>query len=288
MNTIYAVIVTYNPDDELISSIKALKDQVNDIIIVDNGSDNISFLNSLKESYKIKILFNSSNLGIAKALNQGVKYSLSQGADWILTLDQDSICTNNMIETMLNSYYALSIKDQERIALIAPKYIEKKYIDSYNIIKSESIYEFLVITSGNLIKKSTFSNIGFFKEDLFIDFVDHEFCLRINTKGYKILLVCNAILLHSLGDSKKLTFLSKALTITNHSYIRRYYITRNRFYLWKEYKTLFPNWVKEDKHRFINELIKILIFEDNKFNKLKMIKKGIKDYSNNVVGKINL
>ena len=45
-----------------------------------------------------------------------------------------------------------------------------------------------------------------------------------------------------------------------------------------DYRTKYDEWIKKDKIRFISEFAKIIIFEDDKLNKIKMIKKGISDY----------
>lgn len=62
-------------------------------------------------------------------------------------------------------------------------------------------------------------------------------------------------------------------------------MSRNRHYIWDKYKEDFPAWVLTDKRRFITENLKIILFEDRKIEKFKYIKKGIKDYKNNIFGK---
>jgi rhamnosyltransferase len=43
-----------------------------------------------------------------------------------------------------------------------------------------------VITSGSFIPISIFNDVGFMREELFIDFVDIDWCLRARAKGYEI------------------------------------------------------------------------------------------------------
>lgn len=145
-----------------------------------------------------------------------------------------------------------------------------------------------VITSGNLIKADLIRNIGFFNDNLFIDYVDYDFCCRIIENDLFIMKVNNAILIHNLGDTMRKKFLWKDVEYTNHSYIRRYYISRNRFYVWNKYKHIAPNFIYNDKKESLEEIIKILLFENNKILKLKMIIKGYIDFKNNIYGKLNL
>ena len=98
-------------------------------------------------------------------------------------------------------------------------------------------------------------------------------------------LVNNAILIHNLGESIKKSVLGLKITPTNHSPLRRYYMSRNRRYIWDKYKEDFPEWILIDKRRFITENLKIILFENNKIEKFKYIKKGINDYKNNIFGK---
>src|SRR4030095_6760554 len=93
-NHVCAVMVTYNGGAIVARSTKAIVEQVDHLIIVDNCSDE----NTLKRiediqrdlNPKVTMILNEQNRGIAAALNQGVKAALSKGFEWILTLDQDS------------------------------------------------------------------------------------------------------------------------------------------------------------------------------------------------------
>ena len=138
-----------------------------------------------------------------------------------------------------------------------------------------------LLFSRNVVRKKFIK----FYEKLFIDLVDHDFCLNLNKKGYKILQVNSSVLVHNLGESEKKKVLGVTMIPTNHSALRRYYMSRNRHYIWDKYKEDFPKWVLTDKRRFITENLKIILFEDNKIEKFKYIKMGIRDYKNNIFGK---
>lgn len=92
---------------------------------------------------------------------------------------------------------------------------------------------------------------------------------------------------HKIGNSEQHRFLFKKCICTNHNPIRRYYITRNRLYVWKEYFYVDKTWILRDIISFIGEMIKIVLWENKKLLKFKMIKKGIYDYKNNIYGKLS-
>lgn len=287
MKNVVAVIVTYNVESNFLSRIDTLKDKVNEIIVVDNGSNNetLRMLDSIKDEI---VLFKlNENKGIAYALNRGIEYAINKGYQWILTLDHDSIVEDSMISNMLETYEGIDSETKEKIVMITPVHIEEKNYSNEEVIKDNS-WEYVLteITSGSLTKASYYKE-NLYDEDLFIDLVDHDFCLNINKQGYKIIQVKSAVLIHNLGDSIKKKILGIAVTPTNHSSVRRYYMSRNRFYIWNKYKNEFPQWISKDKKRFVSELVKVILFEEKKSEKIKMTIRGIKDFKNGKVGKIN-
>lgn len=290
MNSVSAVIITYNVENDFKNRINKLKGKVNEIIVVDNGSkaETISMLKELEK--EITIIYLEKNKGIAYALNKGIKYSIEKGYDWILTLDHDSIVTDDMIKNMLKCYEGFDQELKEKVAMLVPVHVEEKEYENNNIINNEEVASKLYtevlteITSGALTKSSIYKNVGLYDEKLFIDLVDHDYCLALNKKGFKVIQVNSGVLIHNLGDSIKKSILGLKMIPTNHSPLRRYYMSRNRHYIWDKYKQDFPGWVLTDKRRFITENLKIILFENNKIEKLKYIREGIRDYKNNIFG----
>lgn len=290
MNSVSAVIITYNVENDFKNRINKLKGKVNEIIVVDNGSkaETISMLKELEK--EITIIYLEKNKGIAYALNKGIKYSIEKGYDWILTLDHDSIVTDDMIKNMLKCYEGFDQELKEKVAMLVPVHVEEKEYENNNIINNEEVASKLYtevlteITSGALTKGSIYKNVGLYDEKLFIDLVDHDYCLALNKKGFKVIQVNSGVLIHNLGDSIKKSILGLKMIPTNHSPLRRYYMSRNRHYIWDKYKQDFPGWVLTDKRRFITENLKIILFENNKIEKLKYIREGIRDYKNNIFG----
>lgn len=288
MCKVAAIIVSYNPDSNLFDSINLLLNQVEKVIIVDNGSKEkyIKYIKSINED-KIEIILNKENLGVATALNIGVRKALENGYEWILTMDQDSKASPDMVKKMFNVYNSINREERKDILSIFPNFVDER-IQSIEENSNMNSYEYVDadITSGNLLRKEVFEKVGFFDDSLFIDLVDTDFCMRLNEKGIKMIKIRDAVLYHSLGESKTIKGILGSFNTSNHSALRRYYMTRNRFYIWEKYKGLNSFTLNRDKKLFKKEFVKIILGEKDKVNKIKMVLRGYKDYKKGIKGKL--
>lgn len=284
---IAAVVVAYNPDVGIFKNINAIAKQVDKVIIVDNAS-NTQSINLLKqiENDMVEVVYNNENLGIATALNIGVKL-LEKKYSWIVTMDQDSVADSNMIENMLYIWRKLPETEREETLSLFPNFIDSKVMNSEELLDGQ-LYEYVdaEITSGNMLNVEAFSRIGYFDESLFIDMVDTDFCMRLVEKNIKMIKVKNAILYHSLGQAERVKKGFLAFNTTNHSPLRRYYMTRNRLYTWKKYKHLASFTLQRDKKLFWKEIAKIILGEKQKLEKIKMMIYGYIHYKKGVRGKM--
>lgn len=283
-----AVIVSYNIGEKIYKCYDSIKNQVDCTIIVDNGSNEstVNELKKIEKNIKTKVIYLSNNKGIAIALNEGIKEAINLGYTWVITLDNDSKATENMVSIMKEAYDNLGEDDKKQIVSLAPRYIQEG--EYFKTLKEYGIsYESLVITSGNLVKTSIFEEIGFFNEEYFIDYVDNEFCLRILEANKKIIQVKEAVLEHNLGDLKIKKIFGKTIKSTNHSAIRRYYLTRNSMDVYYRYKKLNVRHINNTKRVLLKFIIQILLVEDEKFNKVKHMYWGYKDYKNRKFGEFN-
>lgn len=270
-----AGIVLYNPEVErLHENINGIINQVEALILIDNGSDNIKEIeNKYNDTEKIYIKKLGDNLGIAKALNEMVLKAEELGAKWILTLDQDSVCQPGIIEcyekyTNLPKVGMMSCKMTDRNYSLGEENVEQEYVEIEQCI-----------TSGCYMKISAAKEVGMFDEKMFIDYVDFDMCSSFAEHGYKIILCNFNGLLHELGQGEIRRFFLKKIVLTNHSPIRRYYYMRNVIYYVKKHKKSISRkrkWTKLYGSIFY-DLASIIIYEDNKKEKLKQCIRGIKD-----------
>src|SRR5258708_591371 len=124
MKKLAAIIVTYNPTQDLENHLNELYAQFDQIILVDNASKSEIRNSIIKQiqirGEKLKTVLNNNNCGVATALNQGFAIAIDLGYDHIIALDQDSIPASGMVEEMMRVCRITSSR-QNKIAIIAPK-----------------------------------------------------------------------------------------------------------------------------------------------------------------------
>jgi rhamnosyltransferase len=272
---IAGIVVLYNPDENIIDNIKSYLDNIEVLYVVDNSTEKrIGIINTIKSLNKIIYIDNNGNKGIANALNVGANLAIRAGYEWLLTMDQDStFISGDSVDRM---YRAALIYN--RVAIISP--LHTNAVDNSLEDRSEFSIVCTTMTSGNLLNLKAFQEIGGFRDDYFIDYVDHEFCLRARLFGF-IIVRCNLVILkHNLGDIKK----HRLGLTTNHLPIRRYYITRNRLYTMHMYRHFDPSFFWGEMYAIFAEAIKIILYERQKFEKLLMIYRGYRDFKKGITG----
>jgi len=278
-NNVCAIIIAFNDYISLNRCIKSLLGKVSYICVVDNSTYTDKLTYNKEEIIYIK---NTTNIGLGGALNIGIKKALKLKIDWVLLLDQDSIIEDNMINNMINSF---ENSNDENIGQIVPVVYDKNtstYLPSLSFSKfslkkiykpKKNTFIDFQITSGSLIKKEVFNNIGYKDEHFFIDYIDFDYCFRLRTFGYKILLSKDALMFHSLGEKST----KAGVSFIQHSSERIFYQVRNRLILMKRFKKNFPFFIVNESKNMILKFFKIIILEDEKKQKLINYFKGLID-----------
>lgn len=267
--SISAGIVLFNPDIErLKKNVQAIIEQVDKIYLQDNGSSNFLQVKKLfAGNKKIEIMENPNNRGIAWALNRLCNISTKEGFSWILTLDQDSVCPSDII---LKYQKYLEMGD-----MLCPRIIDRNAGEISKINSQEYEYVNKCITSGSLLRLKTWNEIGGFDENMFIDGVDFEFCYRAIINNKKIIQINSVCLYHEIGNIKIHHFVGLKVIVKNHSPFRKYYIARNIIYIQRKRKShigIIKALMQEVKLLGI-----VILYEEQKKDKIKMIIKGTKD-----------
>lgn len=236
-----SIVITFNPDESLFPKVfDSLINQVDELCIIDNGSNNNCFINTFSnDNKKCKLFELNENMGIAFATNKGLSYFKEKNFDYVVVSDQDSVFPNNYIkelkvniEKFKNEYsniaaFCPTFYDENRKA-ISPIY---KWNNNY-MYKTDMVDDttevFQAIASGLCINIKLLDLVGLMNEDLFIDWVDFEWCWKVQYNKKKIICCKNLQITHKLGDYSK-GFGKR--NVSMHSYVRNYYITRNAFYL---------------------------------------------------------
>lgn len=277
MSDVCAVIVTYRPNPTVLKNVVAVRPQVQALVMVDNGSpeESLAPFEEASRELDFKLIRNRENLGIAAALNSGVQWARSNGFGWVALFDQDSTVTDGFIEAMLRTYEAHP--QRNRVAVVTSSQIERGIGRIRFIPRHKDGGPLTAITSGSLLPVCIFGDCGWFEEDLFIDCVDNEYCLRARTRGYTIADCDQTVLLVNVGCSEEHYVFGKRLLATHHSARRRYYMTRNRLVVAARYWRRQPLWCYYALRAIILETFTILLYEEQRWKKLVNTGRGIGD-----------
>lgn len=277
------VVVLYNPAQDVLDNIRSYLSQVGVLFVVDNTeTPDPEFVRQLADMTCVNYVWSGGNLGIAPALNTGARLAMERGYVYLLTMDQDSRAVPGMVSTLLQEMQG---HDSARMGIAAPLYFTKPGDTSGEGGTCRKVL--YVMTSGNLLSLQVYQAVGGFREDLFIDFVDVEYCLRLNQSGYSVLQVPGTHLDHRVGDLVGVGFFRPLFSITSHSPLRMYYKTRNRFFVTDLYRRQFPAFWWRDKLRFCLEICRLILFEPDKRAKVAMLMRGWLDYRRGKYGKFD-
>lgn len=276
-------VILYHPELASIDYIKSYIDYLDKLFIVDNGQGEAVY-KPLQEVYDYIEVLNYDNMGIAKPLNDVLQ--LCQGKyDFLLTMDQDSYFDVGVFDKYVGQIQNF---DWDKTLSIAPCVVD--YDESVKDVGLKFQETARVITSGNIVHIKNAHAIGGYDEKLFIDEVDFEICYRAARNGLKVYEYESGIYLrHCLGNNLEKTVLFKKRSSLNHGAIRKYYMFRNRLYVYDKYKDMDEKFFyKHCIRRNFRDIRKILLVEEDKWNKLKHCWRAYQDYKAGRMGKIGL
>lgn len=242
---VMAVVVAYQPDftalDELLRS---LSRQVAHTYLVDNSAhDDLRVQEWLGSTTRkdVSLVRLGSNRGVATALNAGIRASRSAGATHILLSDQDSEPAPDMVSGLLTAVRSLG--GEARIAAVGPVFINRRtgvthpfqhpvpgrvfYKHVLPAPESPIVETLTLITSGCLISVAALDDVGEMRDDLFIDYVDTEWCHRARHRGWRLYGTCLAKMTHDMGDAALHVWFFGWRHETAYSPERVYYRVRN-------------------------------------------------------------
>jgi len=265
-----SIVVTFFPDVIASNNIHEISRQSNFVVVVDNTpTETPDNLVNLPEN--VLLIRLEKNYGIAHALNVGMEEMINRNFNYTITFDQDSAIEKNYVKNIME-YFLCNDSVSHPILIVSPQYNLEGVKNSNRVI--ENHYLASTMTSGNLVIINRLLSIGLFESDYFIDYVDHEICLRARKYGYYIALAKGVYLNHSLGRAEQKKLLLKWATITHHASFRRYYMSRNRIRVYRAYFSFDKSWVLKDIWSIPLEATTILLYEDNKWQKINSMLRG--------------
>ena len=295
---ICAIIVTYNPDDFSLQTIRSIVEEAAHIVILDNhsGESSLQKLRPL-ESDKVTLVENAENTGIAGGLNLGIQAAAKKGYQWFLLFDQDTKIFPATIPALIDAYASCCSELGPKLGFLGSNY-------HLHLVKQDEIFDGnvpfcqgklwstgkLILTSGTLIHWKNFEALGPFREDFFIDHVDHEYQLRAMRRGLVVARTALPLLVHRLGLQHKrralLAFGQKKMS-SYYSPLRRYYQIRNFAALAREYESEFPGIIGFIRMSIKRETFRAMKYEGGLCKNLVSIWLARRDGRRGIMGKYN-
>ena len=283
---IVAVIVTYYPAHGMLHQlIASLVGQVDEIVVVDNGSDEKS-IQQIEEcaSGPVTLMRLNGNAGVAVAQNRGIIFAKERRADYVVLFDQDSQPEPEMVSRLL-----LVAEEKKSIgipvAAVGPRYYDSRHNNPPPFIQTrkmrlnrqpcesaDAVVEVdYLVSSGCLIPLEAYDNVGAMEEQLFIDYIDIEWGLRAKRGGFRCFGVCGAGMRHVLGNTP--------IELLGHRFpcrppLRHYYMFRNAVWMYRQ-GWVPVQWKVVDGWRLLVKYLFYTLFARPRRHHLKMMSIGI-------------
>ncbi len=246
--------MTFNGADTIGRTLRACRSdpgkKITPVLVIDNASedDTVSIIQSLSRE-EIEVAKMPKNLGVAGAFNAGLGRAAASRAEWLFILDQDSICGARCLDTLLQSAGEL-VNRGEIVGAVCPtarsrtlpgvvfhpyRWTGREFTPVSDADSSgppdRPVSIDSTISSGTLYRVKALDAIGGFREEYFIDFVDHECHMRLRRAGWTIWWEKRAELHHRLGKIQEMTDDGPWI---EHEPFRYYYMARNMTHgLWR-------------------------------------------------------
>lgn len=283
---IAAIIITYYPQEAVIANIQSFGLYCSKLYVYDNTPTADPVLRAKLEAIpRLSFFHDGKNRGISERLNAGCRAALADGVNWVLTMDQDTSFAVAAIANYIHCF--LNYADKEVTAAIGVKYSRTVY-EPDGTCRVEEVDD--VITSGMLLNVNVWQQTGGFDEALFIDSVDHEYCVRTRMQGFKIVRFDNVAILHEIGTVVYNSSIKSLYTIRKHKVIhsplRCYYMYRNMLYLENKYRESNIVFSKLIRKYVEGHMRTCLLYARQRPAIQKYIRIAKEDFANGQMGKI--
>lgn len=283
--SVAACIVSYNPGAEARLVLCSVLPQVSTVFVIDNASSRESglALTELCAELGVALIANKENIGVAGAFNQAASMAISQGYEWMLLMDQDSVAPVGLVQRLMRGVDRWG--GTRLPAVLCPISIESEPSGHQSRVPDADTAVEVCMNAGSIVRLAAWEAVGGYDRGFFLDYVDHDFCFRCRQHGWEVVQVCGAVMVHSPGSPTRHRFLWRRPATSNHSALRRYYITRNRILFYRKYWRFDASWVLRDVYRAIKEVMALVLFESGRREKLNAIGVGVVDGCRGITGR---
>ena len=276
LSKIAASVTLYNSSITSLECIETYRIQVSKLYVVDNSDrESAALVKHLISLPNVVYLSNNGNKGVASALNRAASVAINDGFDFLLTMDDDTSVPTDLIVTIVD--FLDHHIDPDYVGIVTASHTRETTTETFRSVLT-------TMTSGNLLNLSVYARVGPFRDDFFIDHVDHEYGLRLNKANFQVIELLNLQVDHRLGERKLVGW--ELQSYVSHAPMRGYYIVRNGVVLVHEYGVQFPEFKRRIQILLMKEFVKALFFESKKLYRLRLLWRGLADGRAGRLGKL--
>lgn len=269
---ICSIVVLYEPEEKEIANIFDYFEYVDKVYIFDNSRKSWEKIvkDILSKVYghvdeKVEYIHFNKNVGLCKALNKGMNLAASEGFEWALIMDEDSSFNTNIVD-FYKSY--IEKNNCDGIGVLAPIHLYDRSLERmFKGVRDVS----WSMTSGCFYNVNVFLKFHGFKEELFVDGLDIDYCYKIRRGGYRIVELADARINHKPGETQSFQFAGMEIKYGLASPWRYYMQARAIVWLIMNYHSL------KDLARYGIKWGKVLFLFENKKDYIKQMIRGTKE-----------
>jgi GT2 family glycosyltransferase len=277
-----AIFVCYEPLSDVLERITLVAGRVANVVVVDDGSRTIAtdFYLPLQNLANVSVVSKPVNLGIAHSINIGFARSVTAGARTILTFDQDTTIDNELLDALSRAVAEVP----DGWGALGPGVVSGFGYSGSRTGEIRQVFE--LIQSAAVFNSKALAECGFADESLVIDSVDTDLCLRLRAGGFGVYADERVALNQPIGDGHTISVFGRKLSSTNHSVVRRYYMTRNRLEMFRRYGRQERRWLVTALFWFAVSIVLSLTVADHRLATLRATGRGIWDFAHRRSGQI--
>jgi GT2 family glycosyltransferase len=234
MTEVVAVVVTFQSAGVLPACLRALKSQVDRIVVVDNASADAT--RDIARAHGAEVIENRANEGYGFANNRGIEAATG---DWCLIVNPDVTVEEGCVVRLVDAS-----RRSPNAAILVPRLVEP---DGRPFFRSESVLSdvpptmalqkdcpnedgSVAFASGAcmLVNRERFLKLGGFDESIFLYYEDDDLSVRTRQAGLQILYVNGAIAHHVRGNSSEI--------VPGKIYKSRFHLAWSRAYVGRKYR----------------------------------------------------
>ena len=191
-----AIVTAYRPDDQLFARFAPLLARCSHVFVVDNTPSGHLF-GPAPSGFVVHQ--DGVNKGLGPALNTGIEHARRSGADAAILFDQDSTPALDLIQQLIAAW--IDVSRRGACCCIGPAYVDDSRIGAADEGQGrEGLTEVTCLpTSGMVVPIAALSSSDGFAAELFLDFVDFEWCWRLGRRGWRFYRAPAIRMFHRLG-----------------------------------------------------------------------------------------